>query len=235
MGRVVATGRSGKQSLKSNHVRAGGRAAGSSAPRHESAPAGLRVGWREAIVATVSGLGFELVDIERAQRGLLRVFIDRIPGRSYALAGEFVTVEDCEQVTRQLQYVLEVEGLEYSRLEVSSPGLDRPLRSEADFERFAGQAVSVTLKLAFKGRKAWQGVLTRAEPAGGDAPPAGWSLVFKDGKAEQVLGFRFDEVREARLVPVVDFKGRKNRNLSGEGEQAGAAPATAPVPGTDGG
>jgi ribosome maturation factor RimP len=59
--------------------------------------------------------------------------------------------------------------------------------------------------------------------------------VFKDGKAEQVLGFRFDEVREARLVPVVDFKGRKNRSISGEGEQAGAAPATAPVPGTDGG
>jgi ribosome maturation factor RimP len=195
----------------------------------------VRVGWREAIVATVSGLGFELIDIERAQRGLLRIFIDRIPGRAYALAGEFVTVEDCELVTRQLQYVLEVEGLEYSRLEVSSPGLDRPLRSEADFERFAGQPVSVTLKLAFKGRKAWQGVLTRAEPAAGDAPPAGWSLVFKDGKAEQVLGFRFDEVREARLVPVVDFKGRKNRNLSGDGEQAGSAPATAPVPGTDGG
>ena len=111
MGRVVATGRSGKQGLKSNHVRAGGRAAGNSAPRHDSAPAGVRVGWREAIAATVTGLGFELVDIERAQRGLLRVFIDRIPGRAYALAGEFVTVEDCEQVTRQLQYVLEVEAL----------------------------------------------------------------------------------------------------------------------------
>jgi len=195
----------------------------------------VRVGWREAIAATVTGLGFELVDIERAQRGLLRVFIDRIPGRAYALAGEFVTVEDCELVTRQLQYVLEVEGLDYSRLEVSSPGLDRPLRSEADFERFAGQAVSVTLKLAFQGRKAWKGVLTRAEPAGGDALLAGWRLVFTDGKAEQALGFRFDEVREARLVPVVDFKGRKNRNLSGDGEQAGSAPAMAPVPGTDGG
>ncbi len=195
----------------------------------------MRVGWREAIAATVSGMGFELVDIERAQRGLLRIFIDRIPGRAYALAGEFITVEDCEQVTRQLQYVLEVEGMEYSRLEVSSPGLDRPLRSEADFERFAGQAVSLTLKIAFKGRKAWQGLLTRAEPVVDQTQPGGWSLVLKDGKAEQVLGFRFDEVREARLVPVVDFKGRKNRNLSGEGEQAGAAPAMAPVPGTDGG
>jgi ribosome maturation factor RimP len=221
--------------LKSNHVRAGGRAAGSSAPRHDSALAGVRVGWREAIAATVTGLGFELVDIERAQRGLLRIFIDRIPGRAYALAGDFITVEDCEQVTRQLQYVLEVEAMEYSRLEVSSPGLDRPLRREADFERFAGQVVSVTLKLAFKGRKAWQGVLQRAEPAAGEAQPDGWSLLLKDGKAEQVLGFRFDEVREARLVPVVDFKGRKNRNISGDGAQAGSAPAMAPVPGTDGG
>lgn len=238
MGRAVAADRSGKQGLKSNHVRAGGKATGGSAPRHESAPAGVRVGWREAIVATVGGLGFDLVDIERAQRGLLRIFIDRLPGRSYSIPGEFITVDDCEQVTRQLQYVLEVEGMEYSRLEVSSPGLDRPLRSEADFQRFAGQAVSLTLKLAFKGRKSWQGVLMRAEAGAaeaGEAAAGGWSLLFKDGKAEQVLGFRFDEVREARLVPVVDFKGRKSRSPSGEGVQAGEAPAAAPVPGTDGG
>ncbi len=195
----------------------------------------MRVGWREAIVATVGGLGFELVDVERAQRGLLRVFIDRIPGRPYSIPGEFITVDDCEQVTRQLQYVLEVEDMAYSRLEVSSPGLDRPLRSEADFERFAGQAVNVTLKLAFKGRKTWQGVLCRAEPGAGETVTNGWSLLIKDAKAEQLLGFRFDEVREARLVPVVDFKGRKNRSTSGKGEQAGTVPAVAPVPGTDGG
>ena len=236
-GGAAAASRSGKQSLKSNHVRAGGKATGSSAPRHESAPApvGVRMGWREAIVATVNGLGFELVDIERAQRGLLRIFIDRRAGHVYSIPGEFITVEDCELVTRQLQYVLEVEGMEYSRLEVSSPGLDRPLRSEADFERFAGQAVSVTLKVPFKGRKGWQGVLTRAEPTTDESAAGGWSLLFKDGKAEQVLGFRFDEVREARLVPVVDFKGRKSRSISGEGEQAGAAPTVAPAPGTDGG
>lgn len=221
--------------MKSNHVKAGGKTTGSSAPRHDSAPVGVRVGWREAIAGTVGGLGFELVEVERAQRGLLRIFIDRIPGRIYSIPGEFITVDDCEQVTRQLQYVLEVEGLEYSRLEVSSPGLDRPLKTEADFERFAGQAVSVMLKLPFKGRKGWQGVLTRAEAVEGESAAGGWSLLFKDGKVEQVLGFKFDEVREARLVPVVDFKGRKSRSISGEGEQAGAAPAMAPAPGTDGG
>ncbi len=201
-------------------------------------PVGVRVGWREAIAATVGGLGFELVDIERAQRGLLRIFIDRIPGREYSVPGEFITVDDCEQVTRQLQYALEVEGLEYSRLEVSSPGLDRPLRTDADFQRFAGQAVQITLKVPFQGRKSWQGVLTPAErepAADGVDPPAGaWSLVFKDGKAEQVLGFKLEEVREARLVPVVDFKGRKLRNDSGDAGSAEAAPEEG-APGTDGG
>lgn len=202
--------------------RASGKA-GIGAQRELAVAAGPRLGWREAITATVTGLGFELVDVERAQRGLLRVFIDRIPGRSYSLPGEFITVDDCEQVTRQLQYALEVEGLDYARLEVSSPGLDRPLHTPADFERFAGQMVQVTLKAPFQGRKKWEGALTRAEDGA-------WSLVFKDGKAEQQLGFKFDEVREARLVPVVDFKGRKSGKDSGPAGAAGDA-----APGTDGG
>jgi ribosome maturation factor RimP len=172
-------------------------------------PTGPKLGWREAIEGTVGGLGFELVEIERAQRGLLRVTIDRIPGRIYPAESEFVLVDDCEQVTRQLQYALEVEGMDYTRLEVSSPGLDRPLKTEADFERFSGQAVKITLKLPFEGRKVWEGVLSRAEVVDGAEPAEGWSLEFKVGKTEQALGFKFEEVREARLVPVVDFKGRR--------------------------
>ncbi len=210
-------------------------------------PVGVRVGWREAITATVSGLGFDLVDVERAQRGLLRITIDRIPGRVYSQPSEFVLVDDCEQVTRQLQYALEVEGLEYARLEVSSPGLDRPLKTEADFERFAGLAVNLTLKTPFQGRKVWQGLLvngqadavnaTNAAQAAGasEAAIGGWSLLFKAGKAEQVLGFKFEEVREARLVPVVDFKGRKSRNDSDDSGTAGATPEAAAAPGTAGG
>ena len=57
-----------------------------------------------------------------------------------------MTVEDCETVTRQLQYLLEVEGLDYRRLEVGSPGIDRPLRHEADYQRFQGQVIDLTLK-----------------------------------------------------------------------------------------
>lgn len=185
---------------------------GAAAPVRER-PVEVSGRWREAVDQTVTGLGYEVVDTERAARGLLRIFIDRVPGRVYPTGeSECVTVDDCEQVTRQLQYALEVEGVDYARLEVSSPGLDRPLRTEADYERFAGNAVSLTLKLPFQGRKVWKGVLSRADDGR-------WQVAFIDGKAEQVLGFGFDEVREARLVPVVDFKGRRGRQ-SAPGEEA---------------
>ncbi len=178
---------------------------------------------------TVEGLHYDLVDVERAPGGLLRVTIDRRPGQNYAAPGDAINVDDCESVTRQLQYTLEVDGVDYARLEVSSPGLDRPLRSEADYERFLGQAVNLTLKEPLQGRKHFQGPLARS--------PQGWQVTFEDGKARlaQVLSFTLDEVREARLVPVVDFKGHKTRGLAqGQGhertgprEPAGSAPGRA--------
>jgi ribosome maturation factor RimP len=215
------------------------------APPPREIPTGPRLGWREAITATVTGQGFELIEVERAQRGLLRITIDRIPGRVYPVPSEFILVEDCEQVTRQLQYALEVEDMDYARLEVSSPGLDRPLKSEADFERFAGQAVKITLKTPFEGRKVWEGMLNRAgheqpaavgaEGAADGASANGWSLVFKAGKTEQVLGFKFEEVREARLVPVLDFKGRKTAGSAAGSDQVDAPPESVSASGTDGG
>jgi len=195
------------------------------------------------IDATVAALGYELVEVERAPGGLLRVTIDHP-----ALAGEaerFITVDDCERVTRQLQHVLEVEGLPYERLEVSSPGLDRPLKSAADFRRFQGEQVEVTLKEPFKGRKRFRGELMAAE--------TGWRLVLAPTAAvaaakkhaasrsaqaraaasgapaaapaeapgeEKVLSFTLDEVRDARLVPVIDFKGRRFAPSAAPGEGA---------------
>lgn len=156
--------------------------------------------WQGAIERTVTGLGYELVDTERSAGGLLRVTIDRVPGDP---TGEFITVDDCEKVTRQLQHVLEVENCAYARLEVSSPGLDRPLKKPSDYARFSGEAIDLTLKLAFQGRKKYSGVL-QPSPQG-----EGWRIVFGDGKTEQAMDFSLDEVREARLVPVVDFKGRR--------------------------
>ena len=115
-----------------------------------------QVGWQALVESTVAGLGYELVELERSARGLLRVFIDKMPGDP---SGEFITVDDCEKVTRQLQYLLEVEGVPYERLEVSSPGLDRPLRKPADYQRFAGLEVDITLKQPFQNRKKFKGVL----------------------------------------------------------------------------
>lgn len=156
--------------------------------------------WQNSVERTVTGLGYDLVDTERSARGLLRVFIDR---RANDPQGEFITVEDCEKVTRQLQHVLEVEGCAYERLEVSSPGLDRPLKKPADYARFSGHVIELTLKLPFQGRRKYQGVLSAQDS--GD----GWRVVFNDGKGDQALDFTLEEVREARLVPVVDFKGRR--------------------------
>jgi ribosome maturation factor RimP len=162
--------------------------------------------WQDAVDRTVSGLGYDLVDTERGAGGLLRVTIDRVAGDPN---GAFITVDDCEKVTRQLQHVLEVEGCDYNRLEVSSPGLDRPLKKPADYARFAGEQVDLTLRLPFQGRKRFRGELQ----AHGEA----WRLVLAaekadakgEGKGEQALDFSLEEVREARLVPVFDFKGRQ--------------------------
>jgi ribosome maturation factor RimP len=154
--------------------------------------------WQAAVEKTVTGLGYDLVDCERSAGGLLRVYIDKLADQ--AALGELISVDDCERVTRQLQYVLEVENASYERLEVSSPGLDRPLKKPADYARFAGQEVQVTLRVAFQGRKKYKGELS--------AEGEGWRLVFNDGKGDQALDFSLEEVREARLVPAVNFKGR---------------------------
>ena len=179
---------------------------------------------------TVAGLGYELVELERSAGGTLRVTID-FPWEAGTPAGaeRLVNVEDCERVTRQLQYTLEVEEVDYKRLEVSSPGIDRPLRGEKDFERYAGEVVDITLKAPMgaaaagqvaANRRKFRGTLERAE--------AGWQVVWSDepppvpGKKVskkkepapmQALGFTLDEIKEARLAPIVDFKGRKRAGV----------------------
>jgi len=190
--------------------------------------------WQAALERTITGMGYDLVDVERSAGGLLRVTIDRLPGQVYPTGpGEFVLVEDCELVTRQLQYLLEVEAVDYHRLEVSSPGLDRPLRKAADWQRFVGSEVDVTLRQPFEGRRKWRGVLAAGAGEGAwrlvltpDAPskpvrgqPRPKAKPAADAP-ELVLDFSLDEVREARLVPVFDFKGRRGGPESAEAEAA---------------
>ncbi|WP_432720736.1 ribosome maturation factor RimP [Jeongeupia wiesaeckerbachi] len=88
--------------------------------------------------ATLPGLGYELVDLELAQNGLVRVFIDKPGG---------ITVDDCVTVSNHLSRLLMVEEIPYERLEVSSPGLDRPLTKPEDFTRFAGEKVRLKLRM----------------------------------------------------------------------------------------
>jgi len=99
---------------------------------------------------TVSGLGYELVDCERSGRGLLRVLIDKPEG---------ISVEDCQMVSNHLTRLFLVENVDYDRLEVSSPGLDRPLKKEADFVRFSGQQAQIKLRMPMAGRKNFVGVI----------------------------------------------------------------------------
>ncbi len=186
------------------------------------------------IEQTVSGLGYDLVEVERSAGGLLRITID-LPWAAEA-PEQFVTVEDCEKVTRQLQFALEVDGDLYKRLEVSSPGIDRLLRGLVDFERFVGREIDLTLRapmgLAAQGqvsanRKKFRGTLERVE--GG----AGWQIVWSDApKAKpgqkiskkrlpaplQALGFTLEELREARLAPIVSFKGRASQQADDQNE-----------------
>jgi len=141
------------------------------------------------VESTLAGMGFELVDAQVSGRGrLVRVFIDRPPGS----AGGGVTVDDCAEVSRHLARVFAVEGIDYDRLEVSSPGLDRPLRKPADFTRFAGHGVQVRMRTAdATGRRRFSGRLQGM--AGGAV-----ALELEEGGRVEL---DFQDIERARLVP----------------------------------
>ncbi|MEN3109873.1 ribosome maturation factor RimP [Uliginosibacterium paludis] len=131
---------------------------------------------------TLAGMGYELVDIEMSPGGrLLRIFIDIERG---------INVDDCATVSNQLQRVFEVENVNYDRLEISSPGLDRPLKRQADFERFAGQEAQIRIRLPINNQRNFAGVL------GGVRDGA---VVLQTEKGEVALPL--DQVEKARLVP----------------------------------
>lgn len=156
----------------------------------------------DLIEKTVAGLGYELVDLEQAARGLLRVYIDFPPEEAEK---GYITVEDCEKVSHQLSHVLTVENVNYERLEVSSPGLDRPLKKLTDYGRFAGQEAVVKLRMPMPGtpnRKSFQGILH--EPEGDKL-----KLEFEGKEGPAMLEFTLADVDKARLVPKVDFRSRK--------------------------
>jgi len=136
---------------------------------------------------TLGSLGYELVDLESSRGGLLRVFIDSPRG---------IRVEDCARVSNHLTRAFAVEGVDYERLEVSSPGMDRPLKRLEDYARFAGQVASVRLKLPREGRRRYEGRLAGVEGAS----------VVMEVEGER-CSFAIGDIERARLVP--ELKGKE--------------------------
>ena len=136
----------------------------------------------ELLEKTVSGLGFELVDVENSNSGrMLRVFIDKPNG---------VNVEDCAAVSNHLTRLFAVEEVEFDRLEISSPGLDRPLKRPADFRRFVGEQARVKVRLPLNGRKKFAGLLRSVEEEGIRLEVEG-----------EIVAIAFSDIDKARLIP----------------------------------
>ncbi len=139
---------------------------------------------KKLIEQTVEGLGFELVELEMSTRGrLMRIFIDQSEG---------IDVEDCATVSNQLTRVFEVENVDYDRLEVSSPGLDRPLTKLAHFARFVGAEVQLKLRIPVGTQRNFRGVLCGME---------GDQVVLSVENGEH--RFSLEDIERARLVPKV--------------------------------
>jgi ribosome maturation factor RimP len=139
---------------------------------------------QQLLESTLAGLGYEFVDLERSGKGrLLRIYIDKPGG---------IGVEDCARVSNHLSRVFAVENVDYERLEISSPGLDRLLRKEQDFVRFAGHKARIKVRVPIEGQRNFVGVLRDTR--------AGKVEIDVDGK---VLSLDLANLDKARLVPAI--------------------------------
>lgn len=151
-------------------------------------------GWMDLqalIEPTLAGMGYELVALERVGRGLLRLYIDQPAG---------ITLDDCVRVSNQLTRLFMVENVDYDRLEVSSPGLDRPLVKPADFIRFAGHRAQVRVHGPIEGRKRFTGLLRGLE-----------NDVLKLEMDGVLVDIPLLEVESARLAPELEGITRRKR------------------------
>ncbi|MBI3523581.1 MAG: ribosome maturation factor RimP [Betaproteobacteria bacterium] len=136
----------------------------------------------ELIEQAVTGLGYELVDFETSPRArLLRVFIDAPQG---------VNIDDCAGVSQHLSRLFVVENVDYDRLEVSSPGLDRPLKKAVDFERFSGQSAQLRMRLPVNGQRNFSGTLAGVKDG-----------VLTLQGAAAIYELPLEQIEKARLAP----------------------------------
>ncbi len=142
----------------------------------------------ELLQRTVPPLGYELVDWEMSPGGrLVRVFIDKPHG---------VDVEDCARVSHHLTRLFAVENVDYDRLEVSSPGLDRPLKRPADFERFSGHEAKLTLRAPLDNARRLKAVLRGRD---------GDNVLIETDAGLRTIPFA--AIERARLVPRIEWRG----------------------------
>jgi len=142
----------------------------------------MALGLDELLEQTLTGMGYELVEVERSSGGkLVRVYIDKPDG---------IGVEDCVAVSDHLSRLFAVENIDYDRLEISSPGLDRPLKKAADFSRFAGEKAKLKLRVALQGQRNFVGILREVSDG-----------VLKLEVDGVMLALELANIDKARLVP----------------------------------
>ena len=145
------------------------------------------MGIGDLLERTVPALGYELVDWDMSARSrLIRVFIDKPDG---------VDVEDCARVSNHLTRLFAVEDIDFERLEISSPGLDRPVKRLRDYARFAGREARLTLSAPVDGARRIKGILRGT---------AGEDVLVET--AAGVKSFPFGTIAQARLVPAIDWR-----------------------------
>ncbi|MBX9916320.1 MAG: ribosome maturation factor RimP [Nitrosomonas sp.] len=136
----------------------------------------------ELLESTLQGMGYELIEVERlAHNKLLRIFVDKEDG---------INIDDCVAISNHLSRLFAVENIDYGRLEVSSPGLDRPLRKEADFIRFKGETVKLKLRIPIQGQRNFVGVLREINNG-----------IIKLESEGKLLDLELSNLGKARLVP----------------------------------
>ncbi|MCX8515060.1 MAG: ribosome maturation factor RimP [Burkholderiales bacterium] len=146
---------------------------------------------------TIPGLGFELVDYEMAPARIIRIYIDKPNG---------VNVDDCEAVSNHLTKLFLVENIEFNRLEVSSPGVERPLKKIEDFKRFVNKLAKIKTHEAINENKIFQGIIVAVDG----------SIIKLRDEANQEFEIDFQQINRARLV----FEYKKNKSAKlGKGKK----------------
>ena len=136
----------------------------------------------DLLETTLRGMGYELIEVEKiAHSKLLRIFVDKEGG---------VNIDDCIAISNHLSRLLVIENIEYGRLEISSPGLNRPLRKEKDFLRFKGETIKLKLRIPVQGQRNFVGILREVSD--------GIVKIEVEGK---LLDFELSNLGKARLVP----------------------------------